>query len=51
LLDVPRTATVRAKTPARLYRLDREGFNRVVRDNFRKGTLNPAILQDRTWQH
>jgi putative peptide zinc metalloprotease protein len=51
LLDVPRTATVRARTPARLYRLDREGFNRVVRDNFRKGTLNPAILQDRTWQH
>jgi CRP-like cAMP-binding protein/Zn-dependent protease len=51
LMDVPRTATVVAKTPVRLFRLPREGFDRAVAGAFRRGTLNPAAVVDRTWQH
>jgi CRP-like cAMP-binding protein/Zn-dependent protease len=49
LRDVPRTATVVARTPMRLFALDREGFELVVAGAFRRGTLRPAA--DRTWQH
>jgi CRP-like cAMP-binding protein len=51
LMDVPRTATVVAKTPVRIFRLPREGFDRAVAGAFRRGTLNPAAAVDRTWQH
>jgi CRP-like cAMP-binding protein len=51
LLDVPRTATVRAITPVRAFRLGREGFDKVVRDSFRGGTLNPAIGLERVEEH
>ena len=51
LMDVPRTATVVATTPARVFRLDREGFERAVAGAFRRGTLNPAARVGRTWQH
>jgi CRP-like cAMP-binding protein len=51
LLDVPRTATVRAITPVRAFRLEREGFDKLVRDAFHKGTVNPAIALDRVEEH
>jgi len=51
LRDVPRTASVVARTSVRAYRLDREGFDRLVAGAFRKGTLKPSSGTERTWQH
>ncbi len=51
LLDVPRTATVMARTPMRVFRLERDGFDRVLADSFKKGTLSPQLSVDRTARH
>jgi CRP-like cAMP-binding protein len=51
LMDVPRTATVRARTPVRAFRLDREGFDRLVAGAFRRGRINPNIAVDRSQRH
>jgi len=51
LMDVPRTATVIARTPVHVFRLSREGFDRVVAGSFRRGTLDPTAAVDRKWQH
>jgi CRP-like cAMP-binding protein/Zn-dependent protease len=51
LHDVPRTATVRARTPGRAFRLEREGFVRLVREAFRGGTLRPHALVERSQEH
>lgn len=51
LLDVPRTATVRTITAVRAYRLDREGFDRLIGESFRTGTLNPQVAVGRAGLH
>jgi CRP-like cAMP-binding protein/Zn-dependent protease len=51
LLDVPRTATVRTMTAVRAYRLDREGFDRLIGESFRTGTLNPQTSIERAGLH
>jgi CRP-like cAMP-binding protein len=49
LTDEPRNATVVAHTALRAFRLDRVGFEDVIADAFRRGTLRAAA--DRTWEH
>ena len=51
LLSVPRTATVVAKTPMRVFKLDSEGFDRLVRDAFKRGTMDPTRALNRTAAH
>jgi CRP-like cAMP-binding protein len=49
LMEVPRTATVIARTPVRAFRLDREGFDRLVGDAFRRGSLiSHAVTEELT---
>lgn len=51
LLAVPRTATVVARTPARLFRLGPDGFEELVAGAFRRGALRPHLAIDRTLGH
>jgi cAMP-dependent protein kinase regulator len=51
LLDVPRVATIRARTPVRAFRLERQGFDRLVGGAFRRGRLNPHVLAERSQRH
>jgi CRP-like cAMP-binding protein/Zn-dependent protease len=51
LLDVPRTASVIARTPSRVFRLDREGFDRLLAGSFRRGALDPTIPVNQTLTH
>jgi putative peptide zinc metalloprotease protein len=51
LHDIPRTASVVAKTPVRAFRLERDGFDRLLASAFRKGTVKPTYGTDRTWHH
>jgi cAMP-dependent protein kinase regulator len=49
LMEVPRTATVTARTPVRTFRLDRDGFDHLVGDAFRRGTLiSHAVTEELT---
>jgi CRP-like cAMP-binding protein/Zn-dependent protease len=47
--DAPRAASVVATTPMRLFRLERDGFERIVAEAFDRGVLRPNI--QRTWEH
>lgn len=49
LEDVPRTASVVARAPLRAFRLDREGFDAVLVQAFRAGSIRRAA--DRTAEH
>jgi CRP-like cAMP-binding protein len=51
LLNSTRTATVRARTPVRVFRLDRRGFDDLLRAAFRSGRVGSHRLEHRTWEH
>jgi CRP-like cAMP-binding protein len=50
LMDIPRTASVVARTPMRVFELDREGFDEVVAGIFRRGAVSAAPIE-RTAEH
>lgn len=51
LLDAPRTAGVRAQTSARAFRVTATGFDRILRQSFNHGAIQPHQPLERTWHH
>lgn len=51
LTNAPRAATVRTRTPARVFRVNKRGFDRLIKGAFGRGTLAPHARLDRTSQH
>lgn len=51
LNDAPRNATVMARTVLRVFRLDREGFDRIVADDFRRAKPDELRRRDREMEH
>lgn len=51
LLDVPRTATVKAVTAVTAFMVTRKGFNRLLKRAFKRGTLNPQTPVRLVWEH
>jgi cAMP-dependent protein kinase regulator len=51
LTDVPRTASVVARTPVRVFRLNRDGFEQLVSGVFREGGLVPNLPVSETLAH
>ena len=50
LMDIPRTASVVARTPMRVFELEREGFDEVVAGIFHRGVVSAAPIE-RTAEH
>jgi CRP-like cAMP-binding protein len=49
--NTTRQATVRARTPARLFRLERRGFDDMLRAAFQAGGTDSHRRQQRSWEH
>ena len=47
LMSAPRNATVRAKSPTDLYRLDKADFSRILRDNPNFATAIRQVAKER----
>ena len=46
LNDAPRNATVVARTPMRVFRLPRSGFDAIVAEAFRQSFVMPSAARD-----